>query len=103
MIAATADGDVHLEVLARLMQMLMDEDFTAKLKKAKTSEEFLKLIDQKEREKFPEENTQKNTEKPNGTFRVLAVTACPTGIAHTYMAAEALEKAGRLIESGFGE
>ena len=95
MIAATTDGDVHLEVLARLMQMLMDEEFTAKLKKAKTSEEFLKIIDQKENEKFPEENKQKNAENPNGTFRVLAVTACPTGIAHTYMAAEALEKAGK--------
>lgn len=95
MIAATTDGDVHLEVLARLMQMLMDEEFTAKLKKAKTSEEFLKLIDQKESEKFPKENKEKNIEKTDGTFRVLAVTACPTGIAHTYMAAEALEKAGK--------
>lgn len=103
MIAATTDGDVHLEVLARMMQMLMDMDFTAKLKAAKDRDEFLKLIDEKETEKFPEE--AKKEEKPkeeakkaelkkdDGTIRVLAVTACPTGIAHTYMAAEALNKA----------
>ena len=55
MIAATTDGDVHLEVLARMMQMLMDMDFTAKLKAAKNAEEFLRQIDEKETEKFPEE------------------------------------------------
>lgn len=91
MIAATTDGDVHLEVLARLMQLLMDEDFTSKLKSAKTPDEFLNIIDKKETEKFPDE--PKTAEKKNG-YRVLAVTACPTGIAHTYMAAEALVKAG---------
>ena len=92
MIAATLDGDVHLEVLARLMQMLMDEDFTAKLKTAKTVKEFLALIDAKETEKFPEEAAAP-APKQEG-YQVLAVTACPTGIAHTYMAAEALQKAG---------
>lgn len=93
MIAATTDGDVHLEVLARLMQLLMDNEFTAKLKKAKTAEEFINIIDAKETEKFPDEVKipQKNLQS---TYRVLAVTACPTGIAHTYMAAEALAKAG---------
>ena len=113
MIAATTDGDVHLEVLARMMQMLMDMDFTAKLKAAKDADEFLKLIDEKETEKFPEEEKKEEksssggSEKNNGKaksvdlkkddsdrIRVLAVTACPTGIAHTYMAAEALNKAG---------
>ena len=64
MIAATTDGDVHLEVLARMMQMLMDMDFTAKLKKAKTADEFLKLIDEKETEKFPEESKK---EEPSPT------------------------------------
>lgn len=93
MIAATTDGDVHLEVLARLMQLLMHEDFTAKLKAAKTPKEFISIIDAKEREKFPEETTAAPAEKKSG-YRVLAVTACPTGIAHTYMAAEALVKAG---------
>ncbi|HBM99488.1 MAG TPA: PTS fructose transporter subunit IIC [Ruminococcus sp.] len=94
MIAATTDGDVHLEVLARLMQMLMDEDFTAKLKNAKTAGEFLAIIDAKETEKFPEEASAPTTATEKTGYRVLAVTACPTGIAHTYMAAEALVKAG---------
>ena len=92
MIAATTDGDVHLEVLARLMQLLMDEDFTAKLKASKTADEFLSIIDAKETEKFPDEVKAKAPAKSG--YRVLAVTACPTGIAHTYMAAEALVKAG---------
>lgn len=94
MIAATTDGDVHLEVLARLMQMLMDEEFTAKLKSAKTADEFLTIIDAKETEKFPEEASAQTIAPEKTGYRVLAVTACPTGIAHTYMAAEALVKAG---------
>ena len=93
MIAATLDGDVHLEVLARLMQMLMHEDFTAKLKAAKTEEEFLKAIDDQEAKQFPEEAAAPAKAEKDG-YRILAVTACPTGIAHTYMAAEALAKAG---------
>ncbi len=92
MIAATLDGDVHLEVLARMMQMLMDPDFTAKLKAAKSADEFLRIIDDKETEKFPDE--PKAAAPAQTGYRVLAVTACPTGIAHTYMAAEALAKAG---------
>ena len=94
MIAATLDGDVHLEVLARLMQMLMHEDFTAKLKAAKTPDEFLKIIDEQETKQFPEEAAAPAEDKKD-VIRVLAVTACPTGIAHTYMAAEALAKAGK--------
>ena len=92
MIAATMDGDVHLEVLARMMQMLMDPEFTSQLKAAKSADEFLKIIDAKETEKFPEEAAAPAESKDG--YRVLAVTACPTGIAHTYMAAEALAKAG---------
>ena len=95
MIAATMDGDVHLEVLARLMQMLMDESFTAQLKAASSVKEFLAIIDKKEADKFPEE-VKTVAEKKEG-FQVLAVTACPTGIAHTYMAAEALQKAGEKL------
>ena len=97
MIAATTDGDVHLEVLARLMQLLMHEDFTAKLKAAKTPKEFISIIDAKEREKFPEETPAAPAEKKSG-YRVLAVTACPTGIAHTYMAVKAGEKMGITIK-----
>ena len=94
MIAATEDGDVHLEILSRLMMMLMDSDFTNALRNAKSTEEFLKIIDDKEAEKFPDE--PKAEPKKEG-YRILAVTACPTGIAHTYMAAEALEKAGEKL------
>ena len=105
MIAATTDGDVHLEVLARMMQLLMDPEFTGGLKEAKTPEEFLAIIDAKETEKFPAEAAGE-PEAPVAAApaaaekagpRVLAVTACPTGIAHTYMAAEALAKAGEAM------
>lgn len=96
MIAAPNDGDVHLEVLSRLMTILMDEDFRAKLIAAKSKDEFLKIIDDMEKEKYPDEPKEVVTENKKG-YRVLAVTACPTGIAHTYMAAEALEKAGKKL------
>ena len=95
MIAAPNDGDVHLEVLSRLMTILMDEDFRENLLKAKDADEFLKVIDEMEKEKYPDE--PKAEEKAAEGYRVLAVTACPTGIAHTYMAAEALEKAGKKL------
>lgn len=92
MIAATEDGDVHLEILSRLMVMLMDPDFTAKLRAAKSVDEFLQIIDAQERIKYPNEEVQPAAkEQPKG-YKILGVTACPTGIAHTYMAAEALEK-----------
>ncbi|HJI56470.1 MAG: fructose-specific PTS transporter subunit EIIC [Pseudoruminococcus massiliensis] len=96
MIAAPNDGDVHLEVLSRLMTILMDEDFRAKLIAAKNKDEFLKIIDDMEKEKYPDEPKEAVVESKTG-YRVLAVTACPTGIAHTYMAAEALEKAGKKL------
>lgn len=96
MIAAPNDGDVHLEVLSRLMTILMDEDFRAKLISAKNKDEFLKIIDDMEKEKYPDE-TKEAVVKGKTGYRVLAVTACPTGIAHTYMAAEALEKAGKKL------
>ena len=91
MIAAPLDGDVHLEVLSRLMTLLMDETLRADLKSAKTVDEFLKAIDNAETARFDEPKV----EEAKQGYRVLAVTACPTGIAHTYMAAEALEKAGK--------
>ncbi|MDY3928240.1 MAG: fructose-specific PTS transporter subunit EIIC [Clostridia bacterium] len=95
MIAAPNDGDVHLEVLSRLMTILMDENFREKLFAAKDKGEFLKVIDDMEKEKYPDE--PKEDVKADGIIKVLAVTACPTGIAHTYMAAEALEKAGKKL------
>ena len=92
MIAATEDGDVHLEILSRLMVMLMDPDFTAKLRVAKSVDEFLQIIDAQEKIKYPDEEVKPaENEAPKG-YKILGVTACPTGIAHTYMAAEALEK-----------
>lgn len=88
MIAAPEDGNnVHLDVLARLSTILMDEDFKNKLLAAKSVEEFLRLIDEKEDDKL---NKDANKESKDG-YKVLAVTACPTGIAHTFMAAESLE------------
>ena len=95
MIAAPNGGDVHLEVLSRLMTMLMDEDFKNKLLSAKDKNEFLKIIDDTETEKYPDE--PKAVAENDGRIRVLAVTACPTGISHTYMAAEALENAGKKL------
>ena len=90
MIAAPKEADnLHLEVLARLSTMLMDGDFKEQLINAKSVDEYLKLINDKEKEKFQEEE---NKEKPQEGYRILAVTACPTGIAHTYMAQESLEK-----------
>lgn len=96
MIAATEDGDVHLEILSRLMVMLMDADFAAALRAAKTPQEFLDIINKQEAVKYPDEVPADQPEKAEG-YRILAVTACPTGIAHTYMAAEALEKAGEKL------
>ena len=70
----------------------MDADFKNKLLNAPNKDAFLKAIDEFEKVKYPDEPAKK--EQKNG-YRILAVTACPTGIAHTYMAAEALEKAGK--------
>ena len=94
MIAAPNDGNFHLEVLSRLMVHLMDEKFRENLLAAKNSDEFINAIDKAESVKYPEKPQEKATDQK---YRVLAVTACPTGIAHTYMAAEAGEKAGKEV------
>ena len=96
MIAVPDNNDnLHLEVLARLSTILMDEGFRKSLIDCTDKEEFLKLIDEKESEKFPDEVENKGeaalSSTNDGRYKVLAVTACPTGIAHTYMAAESLE------------
>ena len=97
--APNTKENVHLDVLSKLSVLLMDEDFTKNLRSAKTVEEFLSVIDAAEAEKDAEEEKKEETkaaeaaEAPaEGTKFILAVTGCPTGIAHTYMAAEALEK-----------
>lgn len=89
--APEGSGSMHLEILSKLATMLMDEDFVADLKKAKTVEEFLKVIDDAEEKK----DEKVVTESTTSNHFILAVTACPTGIAHTYMAAEAIEKAAK--------
>ena len=97
MIAAPKKGgDMHLEVLSRLTVMLMDENFRKKLLSAATPKEFLKYIDEKEIEKYGAEEAEPAS-KPEPAqaakkVKIVAVTACPTGIAHTFMAAEALEQ-----------
>lgn len=91
--APNTEDNVHLEVLSRLSMLLMDDEFRANLLDAADVTEFLAYIDEAERKKFPEEYGEEKQEQnqPEEGYRVLAVTACPTGIAHTYMAAESLE------------
>ena len=92
--APDTEDNVHLDVLSRLSVLLMDENFTNGLKQAASVEEFLKVIDEAESEK-EEKEEQKETEikePEENQKKILAVTGCPTGIAHTYMAAESLEK-----------
>lgn len=95
--APNTKDNVHLDVLSKLSMLLMDEDFATNLKNASTVEEFLQIVDRADDEK-PDLNDQlaaQNTAAAEGAFKILAVTSCPTGIAHTYMAAEGLEKAAR--------
>lgn len=91
--APNTEENVHLEVLSRLSMLLMDDEFRKNLLDAADVTEFLAHIDEAERKKFPEEYGEEKQEQdqPEEGYRVLAVTACPTGIAHTYMAAESLE------------
>ncbi len=93
--APNTKDNVHLDVLSRLSVLLMDEEFTQKLRNAKTTEEFLGYVDAAEQAKA--EPAPAPQEKKG--LKLLGVTACPTGIAHTYMAAEALEKKAK--ELGF--
>ena len=87
--------NVHLDVLSKLSVLLMDENFTSDLMKAASVEEFLKVIDEAETEKDDTKETAQDEKVVGSIPYVLAVTGCPTGIAHTYMAAEALEKKAR--------
>lgn len=92
--APDTEDNVHLDVLSHLSMLLMNDDFRSELLKAGSAKEFLSVIDKYENEKFEDEE---EAAAPQAQRKVLAVTACPTGIAHTYMAAEALqEMAGKL-------
>ncbi len=99
MIAAPLNGDLHLEILSHLMVLLMDFNFVSELRSAPDAKAFMAVIDKFEAAKFPEEAPAEvpapAADGPAAGPRILAVTACPTGIAHTYMAAEALEKKGK--------
>lgn len=86
--APNTKDNVHLDVLSRLSTLLMDTRFREELLNAETPAEFMLCIDRAERMKLNE------TKKEEDGYEILAITACPTGIAHTYMAAEALEKMG---------
>lgn len=110
MIAAPeGEADVHLEALSRLSTLLMDPDFKNDLIHAESKEEFLQLIDDKESERYEKkvrkeekiaEDAAPEVQEPLKSaagYRVLAVTACPTGIAHTFMAAENLEQLGKKL------
>ncbi len=104
MIAAPMDGNVHLEILSHLMVLLMDPAFSAELRAAGDADAFLAVIDRYEQAKYgaqeaaaPAEPVKESLPAEKSGYRILAVTACPTGIAHTYMAAEALEKAGQKL------
>lgn len=96
--APNTEDNIHLDVLSKLSMLLMDEGFIEKLKAAATPEEFLQIIDEADEEKPDLDDqlaAQSVQEVKEGTCRILAVTSCPTGIAHTYMAAEGLEKAAK--------
>lgn len=93
MIAAPMNGNLHVDMLARMMSLLANEEFVAKLNAAKTPQEFLDLIAKEEEQNFGDESFTEE-EVAQAGYRILCVTACPTGIAHTYMAAENLQKAG---------
>lgn len=91
-------GNEHLQILAMLSQMLMDTDFKERLLQANSAKEFLDIINEKEdSQKAKEEAKEKQQKEFVGSYRLLAVTACPTGIAHTYMAAEALEEKAKAM------
>lgn len=89
--APNTEDNVHLQVLSKLSVMLMDEHFTDSLINANSVDEFLSIIDDAEAVKDANNEPKKEEKVSSGAF-IVAVTACPTGIAHTYMAAEALEK-----------
>lgn len=94
--APNTKDNVHLDVLSKLSMLMMDEDFSNNLRNAKSVDEFLAVIDKADAEKESIDEQLANTgTAASGQARVLAVTACPTGIAHTYMAAEGIEKAAK--------
>lgn len=94
--APNTKDNVHLDVLSKLSVLLMNEEFSRALQNAKSPEEFIKIVDAADEEAPSlDEKLKADEVKSENQFRILAVTACPTGIAHTYMAAEGIEKAAK--------
>ena len=94
--APNTEDNVHLDVLSKLSVMLMDEEFTESLRNASSVDEFMDIIDRADSEKKDIDERLADTGSTEGTqAKILAVTSCPTGIAHTYMAAEGIEKAAK--------
>lgn len=96
--APDTEDNVHLDVLSKLSTLLLDGDFVKALKNAKTAEEFIAIVDKADSEKLSIDEklaAQADNEAAKVNGKILAVTSCPTGIAHTYMAAESLEKAAK--------
>ena len=94
--APNTEDNIHLDVLSKLSVMLMDEEFTAALRNASSVDEFMDIIDKADSEKKDIDERLADTGSAEGTqAKILAVTSCPTGIAHTYMAAEGIEKAAK--------
>ena len=102
--APNTEDNIHLDVLSKLSVLLMNEEFTESLRNAKTVEEFMNIIndaDEKEAgidERLAGADEESTAEETTGKVKILAVTSCPTGIAHTYMAAEGIEKAAKAKE-----
>ena len=94
--APNTEDNIHLDVLSKLSVMLMDEEFTESLRNASSVDEFMDIIDKADSEKKDIDERLADTGSAEGTqAKILAVTSCPTGIAHTYMAAEGIEKAAK--------
>ena len=94
--APNTEDNIHLDVLSKLSVMLMDEEFTASLRNAQSVDEFMEIIDRADDEKKDIDERLADTGcADEGQVKILAVTSCPTGIAHTYMAAEGIEKAAK--------
>lgn len=94
--APNTEDNVHLDVLSKLSVLLMDEKFADALRNAGSAEEFLAIIDRADEEQNGiDERLAEGAGQPDNGMKILAVTSCPTGIAHTYMAAEGLEKAAK--------
>lgn len=94
--APNTEDNIHLDVLSKLSVMLMDDNFTESLRNAGSVDEFMEIIDKADEEKKDIDERLADTGSSEGArAKLLAVTSCPTGIAHTYMAAEGLEKAAK--------